>query len=242
MDKASCGLFYYKYDSPQPDAMTNRPAQRACSLGVILLAAGKSSRMGRPKLLLPWNGTTVLGHLLRQWRGLKAKQIAVVCSAGGEGVWAELDRLGVPATDRVRNPRPERGMFSSVQCAARWPGWRKEISHFAIVLGDQPHLKRSLLRRVLEFSAARAGRICQPERRGHGRHPVILPRAQFRQLARSRARTLKSFLQARAQKVARCELNDPGLDLDMDRPADYRRALRWAHGPAQRRQTSKRNQ
>ena len=37
-------------------------------LGVIILAAGASERMGRPKLLLPWGKSTVLAHLLAQWR------------------------------------------------------------------------------------------------------------------------------------------------------------------------------
>jgi hypothetical protein len=47
-------------------------------LAVILLGAGASSRMGRPKLLLPWAGTTVIGRLIAQWRELGAGQIAVV--------------------------------------------------------------------------------------------------------------------------------------------------------------------
>ena len=47
-------------------------------LGVVILAAGASSRMGRPKLLLPWSGTTVIGHLLNQWRALGASPITKI--------------------------------------------------------------------------------------------------------------------------------------------------------------------
>src|SRR5262245_22414275 len=64
------------------------------NFGVVILAAGASSRMRQPKLLLPWGGTTVLGHLLGQWKALHARQIAVVCAVEGEAVVAELDRLG----------------------------------------------------------------------------------------------------------------------------------------------------
>ena len=39
-------------------------------LGVVILGAGASARMGEPKLLLPWRGTTVIGHLISQWREL----------------------------------------------------------------------------------------------------------------------------------------------------------------------------
>ena len=95
------------------------------ALGVVILGAGASSRMGRPKLLLPWRGTTVIGAILRQWRELGAAQIAVVLRPGDAPLAAELDRLDFPRADRIENPQPERGMFSSIVCAANWPGWQK---------------------------------------------------------------------------------------------------------------------
>jgi molybdenum cofactor cytidylyltransferase len=180
--------------------------------------------MGQPKLLLPWGGTTVLGHLIEQWQELGANQIAVICAPGDLAVRAELDRLGLPETNRIYNPAPERGMFSSIQCAAQWPGWQAALTHWAIVLGDQPHLHPQTLRRVLDFSAAQPTKLCQPAHHGHGRHPVLLPELLFRQLAASTATTLKEFLAAQDQQVALCELDDPGLELDIDRPEDYEAA------------------
>jgi molybdenum cofactor cytidylyltransferase len=198
---------------------------------VIILAAGRSARMGKPKLLLPWGETSVLGHLIEEWRALHAKQIAVVCAPVDQAIQAELDRLGFEEKNQVINPAPERGMFSSIQCAAQWPGWQAGLTHWAIVLGDQPHLQRQTLRQVLDFSAAQPGSVCQPSRHGHGRHPVLLPQAVFRQVAGSTAATLKEFLGVRPRPVALCELNDPGLDLDIDRPEDYRKALELASFP-----------
>jgi len=92
------------------------------AIGVVILGAGASLRMGRPKLLLPWRGTTVIGHLLKQWRNLGAAQISIVLRPQDAPLAAELDRLGFPRTDRIENPQPERGMFSSILCAAGWPG------------------------------------------------------------------------------------------------------------------------
>jgi molybdenum cofactor cytidylyltransferase len=205
--------------------MTRLSGKRAFSVGVVILAAGRSARMGRPKLLLPWGRTSVLGHLIRQWRALQAKQVAVVCAPRDQALGAELDRLGFPPRDRIINPAPERGMFSSIQCAARWPGWQAELTHWAIVLGDQTHLQRRTLRQALDFSSAHPARVCQPARHGHGRHPVLVPKSFFRQLVGSKARTLKGFLTATPRRVMLCELDDPGLDLDIDRPEDYRRAV-----------------
>ena len=194
------------------------------------MAAGRSARMGRPKLLLPWGKSSVLGHLIREWRAVGARQIAVVCAPRDQAMQAELERHDFPARDRIINPAPERGMFSSVQCAAQWPGWQDGLTHWAIVLGDQPHLQRKTLRRLLDFGAAHPAGICQPARCGHGRHPVLLPRSAFRRLAGSKVRTLKAFLTAQPQPVVLCELDDPGLDLDIDRPEDYERAVLLASG------------
>jgi molybdenum cofactor cytidylyltransferase len=244
MDKANRSSFYYNYFAIRRAAdanpcnagqnlrhwcpMKRSPAQRAFALGAVILAAGRSARMGRPKLLLPWGRTTVLGHLIEQWRALRATQVAVVWAPGNQAMQAELDRLGLSAECRIPNPAPERGMFSSIQCAAQWPRWDPTLTHWAIVLGDQPHVRRQTLRRVLDFAAQHSATVCQPARRGHGRHPVLLPKTVFRQVAGSAAATLKEFLAAKGRQIAFCEVDDPGLDLDIDKPTDYARALKLA--------------
>ena len=192
-------------------------------LGAIILAAGASSRMGRPKMLLPWQGTTVIGHLINQWRQVGAGQLGVVCNPSHDALLAELDRIGFPAADRIFNPTPELGMFGSVKCAARWGGWNPAISHWAIALGDQPHLPLSSLQALLEFSRTHPEQVCQPSRLGKPRHPLFLPRAIFEEIPRSPAAHLKEFLQGQPAPGALCEMNDPLFDLDLDTPEDYAR-------------------
>jgi CTP:molybdopterin cytidylyltransferase MocA len=194
-------------------------------LGVIILAAGASARMGRPKLLLPWRGTTVIGHLISQWRGLGAAQIAVVLRLKDPALAVELDHLNFSKSNRIENPQPERGMFSSIVCAASWGGWQKKISRWAIVLGDQPHLQSNMLRQLLEFSSLNPGAICQPAVGGRIGHPVILPRPAFEELKGAGAATLKDFLKHTALPCVQCKVTDAGLSLDMDTPADYKRLV-----------------
>jgi CTP:molybdopterin cytidylyltransferase MocA len=191
-------------------------------LGVVILGAGVSSRMGRPKLLLPWQDTTVVGHLLSQWREIGAGQISIVLRAADAALAAELERLNHPKSDRIENPQPNRGMFSSVVCAANWSGWRKEISR-SVVLGDQPHLRTETLRQLLEFAAQNPGTICQPAFGGRTGHPVILPQPAFVELKNADAPTLKDFLNLAPWPCVQCVINDPGLTLDMDTPEDYKR-------------------
>jgi molybdenum cofactor cytidylyltransferase len=198
-------------------------------LAVVILGAGASARMGRPKLLLPWEGATVIAHLVRQWQTLRAAHIAVVCAAANKALASELDRLGFPAGDRILNPQPERGMFSSIQCAAAWKGWHSDLTHWAISLGDQPQVRIETLKRLIEFAAGHPASVCQPSRNGRGRHPVLLPADVFRRLQQTSAAHLKQFLAMIERPVARCEIDDPGLDLDLDEPADYERALALAN-------------
>jgi len=196
------------------------------NFAVVLLAAGASSRMGRPKLLLPWHGTTVLGHLLSTWLELGAAQLAVVTAPGNGPLTAELARAGLLEPDLITNPKPERGMMSSIRCAAAWSGWRAEVSHFLLTLGDQPHVQTSTLRSLLDFANTHPTQVCQPARNGRPRHPVLLPGDLFRQLAKTPAENLKQFLHGVPERRATFESDDTGLDFDLDEPADYERALR----------------
>jgi molybdenum cofactor cytidylyltransferase len=193
------------------------------SLGVVILGAGASARMGQPKLLLPWRDTTVIGGIVSQWRALGAAQIVIVLRPNDSALAAELDRLKISPAERLKNPHPERGMFSSIVCAASWSGWRPEISHWVIALGDQPHLQTEMLRQLLSFAAQNKEAICQPMSGGRLAHPVILPLSAWAGLKMTRATTLKDFLKLTATARVQLEVNDGGLLLDMDTPEDYKR-------------------
>ena len=199
----------------------NPPSQPP--LGVVILGAGASVRMGKPKLLLPWRGATVIGEILSQWRELGATQIGIVMRPNDAALAAELDRLNFPRAERIENPQPERGMFSSIVCAANWDGWRKEISRWAIVLGDQPHLRTETLRELINFHSQNADAICQPVSGGKLAHPAILPASAWAELKSSEAATLKDFLKLATASRVQCPVNDSGLLLDMDTPEDYKR-------------------
>lgn len=176
--------------------------------------------MGQPKMLLPWRDTTVLGHSIAQWHRSGAAQVAIVCADAPPGIAAELERLGVSRGERIVNPDPARGMFSSIQCAARWEKWQA-VPHIALSLGDQPHLSLATLQSVARFSAGHPECICQPSRAGRPRHPVFMPRNLLAALAHSEAGTLKEFLSSYADARQLLELDDPALDFDIDTPADY---------------------
>ena len=203
-----------------------RAATFMIPFATIILAAGASARMGRPKMLLPWNGTTVIAHLIDLWKNAGARQIGVVCRADDTGLHSELERIGFPSCDRIINADPSRGMFSSIQCAARREGWDAALTHWAVALGDQPHLSLTTLRSVIDGAEQHPSAICQPSRHHRPRHPVFLPHHLWQSVLGSTHSTLKDFLEAHAPDRYLVEVDDPGLDLDLDEPSDYEEALR----------------
>lgn len=196
------------------------------NFGVVILAAGKSERMGSPKMLLPWGRTTILGHLVETWHSLNVAQLTVVHAIKDAPVWLELNRLGVSPANRIGNPDQETGMFGSILCAARWDGWDDGLTHFALVLGDQPHLPAGMLRKLIRFAAGEPNAICQPAHLGRPKHPIILPRQLFDRLRGFTGTTMRDFLARHSDSVRTIEFHEAGLDLDLDRPEDYERARR----------------
>lgn len=194
-------------------------------LGVVILAAGASRRMGSPKLLLPWGQGTVVEHLVKEWRILGAEQVAAVVSNRVPDLNELLARLDVEA---IVNPEPERGMFSSIQAAAVWSGWRQELTHVVVTLGDQPHLRPSTLQSLIAFGSQHSESICQPALEGRAKHPVLFPWSEFQKINEDTGPTLAHFLEAREGIRAMIDVKDAGLGLDLDTPEDYERALQLA--------------
>lgn len=189
--------------------------------------------MGKPKLVLPWGDTSILGHLLQQWKAIRVAQIVVVYAAESGPISGELDRLGFPESNRILNPAPAGGMFSSIRCAAAWPGWRADLTHWIITLGDQPQLGAATLQSLLNFGARNPEKICQPMRNERRRHPVMLPQRFFAELKKTPAADMKMFLVEHTKDLSGFESSDEGLDFDVDTPEDYERIQRIFLRPAE---------
>jgi len=181
--------------------------------------------MGQPKLLLPWGSGTILEHLIGQWLSVGASQVAVVVR--NNSPFADVVRRGGRATC-ITNPDPDRGMFSSVRCAAEWEDWKPAITHWTISLGDQPHLRKTTLSELIAVVRNDPQAVWQPSYQGRRRHPVILPGSAFHALRQTGATDLKNFLESSSIPRKAVDIDDPGLEIDIDTPEDYARAKKLA--------------
>lgn len=191
----------------------------------VILAGGRSARMGRDKALLPLpGGGTFLRRLSESLRlGGCAEVVAVVGSAEtAVRAAVELERIQVRP---VRNPDPARGQLSSLHEALddllpRAPS--------ALVMApvDLPLVSPATVRALVEAWARTGALIVRPTWRGRHGHPVLFDARVFLELrAADLSEGARAVVRAHASESCDVETDDPGAFEDIDTPDDYFRVF-----------------
>ena len=199
-------------------------AQREAGIVAIVLAAGRSQRMGRPKQLLPLAGQkTVIQVVTRRVRPHVRDLIVVVGHVGGQ-VAAMLADQDVTLAINVN---VERGMLSSVQAGVRLADQR--CQGYLICLGDQPSVCAKVIDSVLRGAASGAG-IVIPTYDGKRGHPVFLHRRYREEILALDPETtgLNAITRCHDADTIEIALGDALILDDMDTPDDYARELERA--------------
>src|SRR2546428_13979091 len=110
--------------------------ERRLQVSAIVLAAGRSSRMGRPKMTLPFGSSTILETVIEALEESEIRDVTVVLGHHWEQVYPVIQHRDVQV---VVNPRPERGMLSSAQWGVAQ--LRDDSDAILFALGDQPQLQ-----------------------------------------------------------------------------------------------------
>lgn len=196
-------------------------------VAAIVLAAGESRRMGRPKQTLPYGDSTVLETVLRTLRAAQVDGITVVLGNHAPQIRAQLDHLDVEV---CINPRPEEGMVSSAQRGLAQVG--DDADAYLFVLGDQPQMEARVVDALIEAAARSPFGICLPTYAGRRGHPVLF-RARYRAeiLALPRTVGLHQIVRAHPGDLLELPVDTPSVLKDIDTPEDYRRALEEAGEP-----------
>ncbi len=194
------------------------------TITAIVLAAGQSRRMGQPKMLLPWGGTTVLGQVASTLAAAELGEIVVVTGGARQAVEAEIARLAAKLPVRgIHNPGyAQEGMISSIQCGLRamTPGRRAAL----VALGDQPQTREGAVRRIVAAFAKTGAALVVPSYRMQRGHPWLVSRALWPDLlALSPAQTGRDFLHAHTDQILYLPVEDDSILRDLDTPEDYER-------------------
>ncbi len=184
----------------------------------LILAAGGSRRLGRPKQLLPFAGGTLLGHVLGVARGCRFDQLVVAIGGAADEVRSEVDLSGVEV---VENRAYGEGCSSSI--AAALPAVASRSDLLVLLLGDQPGVTPAAVAALVGGRGDAPLAVCRYDD-GRG-HPIAFARSVFPDLAALHGdRGVWKLLDRRADDVV--EVPIAGLiPLDVDTEEDYRAVL-----------------
>lgn len=185
----------------------------------LILGAGASQRLGPPKQLLPFRGTTMLGWVVDQAeRATGLDEIVVVLGRAADQVRARVD---FGAARVVENPVFTEGCASSY--LAGLAALNPDSEAIMIILGDQPGIAPEIIDRLAtEWSRGEAP-IALCSYQGRKGHPMIFARSMFDQLERLHGdKAAWKLVDANAELVQEVHFNLPFPD-DINTPADAER-------------------
>ena len=189
----------------------------------VLLAAGESSRMGRLKALLPWQGRTLLEHQTAALLEGGAARVIVVLGHRADELRPLLE--GKEGVAWTLNPDYLQGKTTSIKAGLSALD-SDAVDELLLLNVDQP---RSAADIAAVLSAHRSGdyAVTVPEYRGKGGHPIVLSAALLPELREidEESQGIKAVVRRRPDSVQRIPLDNPEILLDLNTPEQYRAAV-----------------
>ena len=188
----------------------------------LILAAGRSERMGTPKQLLPFGNLTLIEQVIRTLtRSRLGKEVVVVLGHRAKEIVARISGLPVRL---AYNPDPEGDMVSSIRCGLAYIDPEQAI---LIALGDQPLVTTGVVDRLIAEYERRPEGMVLPVHDGKRGHPMILSPAYREEiLFESIPGGLKALRDRHAHSVRPVPVDTDTVLVDLDYRSDYEEALR----------------
>ena len=193
---------------------------RSPSFAGVVLAAGASSRMGRDKALLDWQGK----NFLRAAIDSLAPHCELVIVVAGHNV-AELQPVVYAAgAFVVENAHPERGQFSSLQTGLQQVLNRGRDAAI-VTLVDRPPADRKTIQDLRDYFCEVCGQgrwAVIPELEGKHGHPIVVGREMIEAFLRAPASaTAREIEHTHQEKIDYLAVSDPHVTLNVDTPEYY---------------------
>jgi molybdenum cofactor cytidylyltransferase len=196
-------------------------------IAAVVLAAGESSRMGRPKALLPIEGTSFIERIVAALQRTEAAKILVVLGHNAASLREKIAHLPVTF---VVNPDYKKGQLSSLQAAIRYLLSLPEPERpegMLVHLVDHPYIDAELvdimIRRFRESQSLIVVPRCGP-RRGH---PVLFSAALFGELLDAPVdQGAKGVVNAHREETLEIATDQAGITIDIDTPEEYRQHVK----------------
>jgi len=196
-------------------------------LAAAILAAGESRRMGEPKALLPYRGSTFLEHLLEFARHPRVGITRIVLGAGAESI---REKLHLDAANVVLNSDWPRGQLSSIQAAIRsLPAGITEGLLLCPV--DHPLVSAGLVAQLIAAFDTGKKSIVLPTYHGRRGHPVIFRASLYEELlAASPEIGARQVVWAHPDSVLEVPTDEEAVILNLNDPETFKKAMRGITG------------
>lgn len=187
-------------------------------ISAVVLAAGMSTRMGKPKILLPWGKSTIIEHIVLVLLNAKVDEIIVVAGNLADDVSALFKLTNVRI---VKNENFSDGsMMTSLRVGLR--NVSKDADGVLVVLGDNPQINTEIVFAITKRFEASPDAIIIPSFQNRRGHPWLLPRVLFLTVLDSaHFDTMRTLLNCHQEKIRYVEVNSQSILLDIDTPEDY---------------------
>lgn len=191
-------------------------------VAAVVLAAGRSSRMGQPKQLLRIGRCTVLECVLEDVRRADIGEIVLVLGCEAARIQREIPTPAFGGVRIVLNPEYEQGMASSLRVGIA--AVSEAASAALIVLGDQPFVRPETIRRIAEAGRGAESEIVVPVFHGKRGNPVRIGRVLFAEVAALKGDTgCRALFATHEDTMKQIAVKDEGILRDLDSPDDYRK-------------------
>jgi molybdenum cofactor cytidylyltransferase len=192
-------------------------------ISAVVLAAGLSTRMGLPKLILPWGSTTVIGQVVATLAQAQVDDIVVVTGAARTEVEAAVGQGRWEGIRMVFNPRyVEDNMLVSLQAGIAALGG--QVDAMLVALGDQPQIEFDVVRLLVDTYRTEGHPLIVPSFRMRRGHPWVVARTLWPDLLSAPAgSTMRDFLLAHTGQITYIAVSSPSILRDLDTPEDYAR-------------------
>ncbi|MCX5971542.1 MAG: nucleotidyltransferase family protein [Coprothermobacterota bacterium] len=190
-------------------------------VAALILAAGKSLRMGQPKMLMLWKGKPLLAHVVENVLQGEFSEVIVVTGDASRQIQPLAKAIGDTRLRCSFNKDYTLGMLSSVQCGIL--ALSDSFEGVMIALGDQPAIPVETYRQLLAHFLSSDALILIPSFRQKRGHPIFLRSTLLPELlALDPARdSLHNVTSHHASRIQTISLDEPAIVQDLDTPGDY---------------------
>jgi len=188
----------------------------------IILAAGESKRMGKPKLLLPFGEKTIIETIVETVVSSKVEKTLVILGSDRKKIEERIKNY--PA--RVVYNRDFRsGMLSSVQCGFK--ALPEEARAVLVVLGDQPKISANIINKLIDAYKSKGKGIVLPVYKNERGHPVLIDVKYRKEVENLNPEVgLRGTVYNHPEDILEVDVKTPSILKDIDDESDYKKELK----------------